>query len=305
MVDFQRAKRDPARAGSWRPTLLAAAITLTGALISAGPSHGAGKAVAEIPALVAIPAGVFVAGSTREERETAYGLDEAAYGHSVTRKDRWYENEPGLSRRQTGAYGITRTPITNDQYAGFVRATGHRAPGVDAKTWKSYRLIHPFGRTRRHAWVKGVVPRGRGSHPVVLVSQPDANAYAAWLSRRTGKRWRLPMEDEWEKAARGTKGAIFPWGARFDGRLLNSHDFGPFDTVPVGRYPKGASPFGLLDAAGQVFEWTATVSGRGRFIVKGGSWDDRGCGVCRPAARHGRPKNIRHILIGFRLVRED
>jgi len=57
----------------------------------------------------------------------------------------------------------------------------------------------------------------------------------------------------------------------------------------------------MLDAAGQVFEWTATSVGRGRFIVKGGSWDDKGCGICRPAARHSRPAGLKHILIGFRL----
>ena len=141
-------------------------------------------------------------------------------------------------------------------------------------------------------------------HPVVLVSYEDATAYAAWLSAETGARWRLPSEDEWEKAARGREGWRFPWGERFEPGLLNSHDLGPFDTVPVGRYPGGASPFGMLDAAGQVFEWTATAAGQGRRIVKGGSWDDKGCGVCRPAARHGRPLALKHILIGFRLVRE-
>jgi len=57
-------------------------------------------------------------------------------------------------------------------------------------------------------------------------------------------------------------------------------------------------------AAGQVFEWTASPGNPGRFLVKGGSWDDSGCGVCRPAARHGRPADIKHILVGFRLVRE-
>jgi formylglycine-generating enzyme required for sulfatase activity len=72
----------------------------------------------------------------------------------------------------------------------------------------------------------------------------------------------------------------------------------------VGNFPKGASPFGLLDAAGQVFEWTATAAGAGRYLVKGGSWDDKGCGVCRPAARHARAEGIKHILIGFRLVSE-
>ena len=63
-------------------------------------------------------------------------------------------------------------------------------------------------------------------------------------------------------------------------------------------------PDGLLDAAGQVYEWTTTPAGAGRFIVKGGSWDDKGCGVCRPAARHARPTELRHIIIGFRLVRD-
>ena len=82
------------------------------------------------------------------------------------------------------------------------------------------------------------------------------------------------------------------------------HDAGPFDTLPVGTFPQGASPFGMLDAAGQVFEWTATETDAGRAIVKGGSWDERGCGVCRPAARPSRPTEIKHILNGFRLVGE-
>lgn len=256
------------------------------------------------PETVQVPAGGFIAGSDRDEREAAYRLDEAAYKHKITRRNRWYEDEPARIRRTTGAYAITRTPVTNVQYAAFVRATGHRAPDVDAETWAGYRLIHPFGRTRRHAWDRGRPPKGRQEHPVVLVSYDDATAYAAWLSRTTGMRWRLPTEAEWEKAARGIDGGRFPWGATFDPALLNSADKGPFDTVPVGRFPAGRSPFGLLDAAGQVFEWTATPAGQGRFMVKGGSWDDKGCGICRPAARHSRPARLKHILIGFRLVRE-
>jgi len=175
---------------------------------------------------------------------------------------------------------------------------------IDTKTWASYKLVHPYQRTRRHAWRNGMPPDGRMEHPVVLVSHNDASAYAVWLSERTGVKWRLPSEAEWMKAARGTKGQLFPWGDDFKPGLLNSHDQGPFDTVPVGRYPAGASPFGLLDAAGQVFEWTSTSAGKGRFIVKGGSWDDKGCGICRPAARHSRPETLKHILIGFRLVVE-
>lgn len=186
----------------------------------------------------------------------------------------------------------------------FIAATGHRQPAVDQATWAAYGLIHPYERTRRFAWTKGRPPAGREDHPVVLVSQSDAQAYAAWLSRRSGRVWRLPTELEWEKAARGVDGRPFPWGNDFDPARLNSHDAGPFDTTPVGRYSAGASPYGMLDAAGQVFEWTATAADPGRAIVKGGSWDDQGCGVCRPAARHGRPVGIKHILIGLRLVRE-
>jgi len=283
--------------------LVGFALAATGSTLAAGREATPG--VAPGPAVVAVPAGPFVVGSDRAEREAAYRLDESAYGHDVTRRQGWYENEPRRGRAETAAFHITATPITNAQYAEFVAATGYPAPGVDRATWASYGLIHPYERTRRFAWTGRRPPAGRGDHPVTLVSYDDAVAYAAWLSERTGATWRLPDEREWEKAARGTEGRVFPWGNVFDPGRLNSHDAGPFDTVPVGSYPQGASPFGLLDAAGQVYEWTATPAGDGRRrIVKGGSWDDKGCGICRPAARHSRPRGLKHILIGLRLVRE-
>lgn len=258
-----------------------------------------------VPETVHVPAGKFLYGSTPEEREAAYRLDSAAYGHNRTRELGWYDSEPIRAEAATGAFDIMRTPVTNRQYAAFVAATGHAVPDVDPQTWAGYRLIHPYGRTRRHAWTNGTYPEGRGDHPVVLVSHSDALAYAAWLSGVTGETWRLPTVEEWEKAARGTDGRMFPWGDAWDAGKLNSDDRGPFDTMPVGSFPAGASPYGMLDAAGQVFEWTATPAGAGRYLVKGGSWDDKGCGVCRPAARHGRPEGIRHILAGFRLLREN
>ncbi len=269
-----------------------------------GPAVTACAAPPTVPETVAIPAGSYIAGSDRAEREAAYRLDEAAYHHSATRKRRWYEDEAARGKRTTAAYAITRTLITNAQYAAFVRATGRRAPDVDAATWAGYRLIHPYSRTRRHAWAGARPPPGRHDHPVVLVSHTDASAFAAWLGRVTGAAWRLPTEAEWEKAARGAGGGRFPWGRGFDPMLLNSADAGPFDTIPVGSFKAGASPYGMLDGAGQVFEWTATSAGKGRYTVKGGSWDDKGCGICRPAARHSRPAGLKHILIGFRLVRE-
>jgi formylglycine-generating enzyme required for sulfatase activity len=298
-ASFQAARRGAA-------ALLRAArvsLCLGLAALTALPS-GAGAADAATPALLEIPAGPFIVGSDVAERELAYRLDEGAYGHSVTREQRWYAHEAKRATIVLPAFAITRTAITNREYAAFVADTDHRAPGVDAATWAGYGLVHPFARTRRHAWRDGRPPAGRDAHPVVLVSHDDALAYAGWLSRRSGQRWRLPSEEEWEKAARGSDGRIFPWGDVYDAERLNSHDHGPFDTLPVGTFPNGASPFGILDGAGQVFEWTATPAGDGRAIVKGGSWDDKGCGVCRPAARHSRPLALKHIVIGFRLVRE-
>jgi len=268
------------------------------------PARAGGAPSFVVPETVTIPAGPFLRGSDRAEREAAYRLDEHAYGHSTTRQRKWYEDERQRTET-TKSYAITRTVITNSDYAIFIRETGHRSPDVDAKTWKTYGLIHPYPRTRRHAWVSGQFPKGRENHPVVLLSHSDVLAYASWLGRKTGTTWRLPTENEWEKAVRGTDGRRYPWGNQFNSSRLNSHDKGPFDTQAVGRYPMGAGPFGLLDGAGQVFEWTATRAGNGRYIVKGGSWDDKGCGICRPAARHGRPEYLKHILIGFRLVREE
>jgi toxoflavin biosynthesis protein ToxD len=261
-------------------------------------------AAIELPPTVEVPAGPFIAGSDAAEREAGYRLDEAAYGHDVTRRQGWYAREAPRHQERLPAYAITATPVTNRLYAAFVAATGHPEPDVDRATWESYGLVHPFERSRRHAWSAGRPPPGREDHPVVLVSHADAEAFAAWLSDETGHRWRLPTALEWEKAARGPDGLRFPWGAAWDPARLNSHDAGPFDTLPVGSFPEGASPYGLLDAAGQVFEWTASRAGQNRFLVKGGSWDDRGCGVCRPAAGHGRPAALKHILIGFRLVVE-
>lgn len=88
------------------------------------------------PLTIVVPAGPFIMVSTRAEREAAYRLDEAAYGHSRTRQWKWYENEPRRTVT-TKAYRITTHLITNRQYAAFVAASGHRTPNVDRKTWKS------------------------------------------------------------------------------------------------------------------------------------------------------------------------
>ncbi len=279
--------------------LTALHVVLATIVLSISPSRAD---TIDIPDMVAIPAGPFIAGSDAAEREAAYRLDEQAYGHSRTRQWGWYDREPARRQVPLDGYCIMKTPVTNAQYRRFVEATGHTPPEVTPQEWRNYRLIHPYKRTRCHAWRDGTPPAGRRNHPVVMVSYADATAYATWLSALTGQAFRLPSGLQWEKAVRGTDGRRFPWGDTYDATRLNSHDKGPFDTMPVGNFPAGAGPFGLLDGAGQVFEWTSDTAGAGRHLVRGGSWDDSGCGVCRPAARHARPDAIKHILIGFRLV---
>ena len=272
-----------------RTPLLWIALTLAGSISAACHAGQAGR-----PQMATVPPGEFWMGSTSEEREYGYRLDETLHGSTVARRQQWFEVET-RRRLDVPGFRIDRHLVTNADYARFVAATGHRVPFVDETTWRGYRLVHGYPTVLKFLWHSQQPPAGREKHPVVLVSHGDAAAYCSWRGAR------LPSEAEWEKAARGTDGGYFPWGNAFDAQLLNSEDGGPFDTVPVGRYPDGQSPFGVLDMAGQVFEWTDTPFRKEppRYVVKGGSWDDFP-GVTRAAARHGRPPQLKHILVGFR-----
>jgi len=251
--------------------------------------------------LVTIPAGPFIMGSTRAEREMGYQLDEVRGSH-FARQYHWFESETRRTSTLPG-YRIDRTPVTQSQYRQFIRATHHPQPGVDARTWASYRLIHPYSTALRYSWRQSQPPAGREQHPVVLVTAADAQAYCTWRGKTAGKLLQLPSEAEWEKAARGTDGRIFPWGDQFDPKRLNSDDDGPGGTEPVASRTGGISPYGVADMAGQVFEWTRTLcpGDPSKRIVKGGSWDDYP-GVTRAAAHHCRPATLKHVLIGFRCV---
>jgi len=127
------------------------------------------------------------------------------------------------------SYQIDKYLVTNAQYARFVAATGHRPP----LNWKD-----------------GKIPAGETLYPVTMVSWFDARSYAAWAKKR------LPTEAEWEYAARGSKDLRWPWGNDMDPSRLNTY-YSVGHATKVDAYPGGASPFGVMDMAGNVSQWVA------------------------------------------------
>ncbi len=143
--------------------------------------------------------------------------------------------------------------------------------------------------------------------PVIGVSYDDAVRFASWLSAQLGVVKRLPTEDEWEKAARGGRDVIYPWGDQSptDGVRANYNGNGRFSsTSPVGSFEAGKNAYGLFDMAGNVWEWTSTSrAGTGSLIVKGGSWMD-GPADLRVSNRREVDPSKGYVDVGFRLVRE-
>jgi formylglycine-generating enzyme required for sulfatase activity len=208
------------------------------------------------------------------------------------------------------AFWIDKTEVTNAMYAKCVEAGECNPPdSSSSNTHTDY-----FGNSEFD------------DYPVLYVSWNDASAYCSWAGRR------LPTEAEWEKAARGENANVYPWGDTFDGSIVNfcdtncssdwadkSSDDGFADVAPVGIYPNGASPYGALDMAGNVWEWVndwysdiydvnspktnplGPDSGQAR-VLRGGSWNDDDY-VVRSANRHwGGPSNS-DLDVGFRCSR--
>ncbi len=249
--------------------------------------------------LAVIPAGPFWMGSDARERAYAYRT-----GGEAARRNRWFDAELPRQRVTLGMYAIDRFLVTNEDYSQFIHQTGHRDPFISEEEYQRQGyLVHPYEELEPYLWQDRRYPVGRGRHPVVLVSLDDALAFARWRSKREGRGYRLPTEAEWEKAAKGTDGRYFPWGNRWRSKLANA-EYRVGGTTKVGSYPKGASPYGCFDMAGNVFEWTGSTFPDGKVVMKGGgSWDDQP-GMCRAAARHGRTRDARHILFGFRCLCE-
>ncbi|GAB2882165.1 hypothetical protein GCM10027074_58140 [Streptomyces deserti] len=136
-------------------------------------------------------------------------------------------------------------PVTNRDYAAFVAATGHPAPSH---------------------WTDGRFPTALVDHPVVWVTWNDARDYAIWAGKD------LPSVAQWEKAARGPKGRIYPWGDAPTAAKCNVLESEIGSTTPVDRYQSGVSPYGVFDMCGNTWEWLADEAGPGRRELRGSAY---------------------------------
>lgn len=194
------------------------------------------------------------------------------------------------------AFAIAIHPVTNLDYYQFVYASGYRTP----KSWVGFQYADDTA-----------------DHPVTGVTKMDAEAYIKWLNEQLGEEFRLPTEAEWERAARGMDGRIYPWGDEFDPWRCNTSESAKRGTSSVGIYsPSGNSPCGAMDMVGNVWEWTTTLlapypyeadDGREeqglaeRYVVRGGSWYYTRK-LARCAAREGVLPTYTSPALGFRLA---
>lgn len=201
----------------------------------------------------------------------------------------WMGESSNARQVELPEYRISRVPVTNAQYAFYVKDTNANPP---------------------EHWRGGEVPSGLDNHPVVNVSWFDALEYCKWLSEKVQQTVTLPNDAEWEKAARGDKDKReYPWGNDWRELHCNSSDLGLDDTVPVGLFINGSSPYGALDMSGNVWEWTRTnyetqkddLTSKDNRVLRGGSFgfvsDFARC-ACR--LRNNPVLRLRNL--GFRVV---
>ncbi len=232
--------------------------------------------------MIYIPPGEFMMGQTDEEKKCLINkIGEEDYNS-------YYTNETPLHKVYLDGYWIGKYEVTFAQYDQYCNDKKRERP--DDEGW------------------------GRKNMPVINVSWDDAAAYCQWLSDKTGLQFNLPTEAQWEKAARGNDHRKYPWGSREPDKDLANFSV---KTTPVGSYPAGASPYGLLDMAGNVWEWCSDWYEAGYYknspqknpagpdsvsyrVFRGGRWgSDAGFLRCADRLRYG-PSN-RYNFLGFRL----
>jgi serine/threonine-protein kinase len=243
--------------------------------------------------MVLVPAGAFTMGDSASDAQAAC---ERANSHCPSD---YFPDEGPAHSVTLSAYYIDKTEVTNAMYAQCVDAGGCTAPVSSSSATRSYY----FGNSQFD------------NYPVINVTWFDARAYCGWAGKR------LPTEAEWEKAARGTDGRVYPWGdANPSCSIANYFRYNigvcKGDTTAVGSYPGNISPFGALDMAGNVWEWTADWMTDGGYssaaqtdpqgassgterVMRGGAWDYYE-NPLRSTNRHGEPQDFSENTLGFR-----
>ncbi len=228
----------PAAAGHSDPAALAMAaedpaVPLPDRLAATALLQVAGDPrVPVIPRVMAVPGGQPRIGLSADQVDAVV----ARWRHAGVRRA-WIAKETPDWTTCLSDFWLGRYPVTNFQYAAFLRDTGYER--------------------RPSTWYLGAFPWDRPSHPVCGIADADADAYLSWLSQLAGHAYRLPTEAEWEHAAKGVPGREFPWGEEFCPDKANTRESGIHTTTPVGVFPAGAGPFGHLDLAGNVEEYVA------------------------------------------------
>jgi formylglycine-generating enzyme required for sulfatase activity len=192
-----------------------------------------------VPPVCDVPSGTFTMGSDKQHDPHAY------------------ENEIPQYDIFVPAFQIGTYPLTVAEYACAVRVGAVKEPQtIDIPRNVDWAV--PGSRSTSLSWQ---VQQQWPAHPIVCITWLDVKAYAAWLTQVTHQPWRLPTEAEWEKAARGTNGRIYPWGDEWDKTKANTSEGGPGMTTSVGNYADkdDASPYGVHDMAGNVWEWTNSL----------------------------------------------
>jgi formylglycine-generating enzyme required for sulfatase activity len=218
--------------------------------------------------MVLVPAGTFVLG------DQARDIDEDSA-------------EAPEQKLDLPAFYIDKYEVTNVQYARFLNAVGRLQDDAGhGFVWAGpyFQIEQSGGQWRPKT--------GLEKYPVVCVTWYGATAYAAWVGKR------LPTEAEWEKAARGTDGRKFPWGADMD---MSRFHLGCDDMLPVGSFPTGASPYGCLDMSGNAWEWTSSLFRPYPYVATDGREDPRSDErrVARGGSFAGEPY-IAHSAYRFR-----
>ncbi|NIM11161.1 MAG: SUMF1/EgtB/PvdO family nonheme iron enzyme, partial [Candidatus Aminicenantes bacterium] len=205
--------------------------------------------------------------------------------------------------------------VTNQEFKVFIEDGGYDNKELWAPEgwqWRKKENIVEPGLWHDRKW-------NGPNFPVVVISWYEACAYAEWLSRKTGDRYVLPSEAQWEKAARGSEGFSYPWGKKWKEDHCNSVECGVGRTSPIGMFPKGESPYGCMDMAGNVWEWCADWYEKDYYkkspdqnpqgpgdgsdrVVRGGGWFNARW-YCRAACRNARRPAFRFYYYGFRLAR--